>query len=160
MGAGNRLPANGDRRETELDMRCFRQFLRPLNRFRSNEDGAATIEAVLWLPFFFMLFGALADVSMVFFNQSRLLRIVQDANRTMSIGRFTTTTQTQDYVVSRAQGFSQHASALTTVPSSRVSDALPRPPLIMPAMAPSPAPALPRRKSRHAASNASAPSPA
>ena len=96
-------------------MRCFRQFLRPLNRFRSNEDGAATIEAVLWLPFFFMLFGALADVSMVFLNQSRLLRIVQDANRTMSIGRFTTTTQTQDYVVSRAQGFSQHASALTTV---------------------------------------------
>jgi Flp pilus assembly protein TadG len=115
MGVGNRLPVNGDRRETELDMRCFGYVLRPLNRFRSNEDGAATIEAVLWLPFFFMLFGALADVSMVFFNQSRLLRIVQDANRTMSIGRFTTTTETQDYVISRVQPLSKNVSAVTTV---------------------------------------------
>lgn len=96
-------------------MRCFKFCLRPVNRFRRSEDGAATIEAVLWLPFFFMLFGALADVSMVFFNQSRLLRIVQDANRAMSVGRFTTDQQTQDYVISRVQGFSAHVSAITTV---------------------------------------------
>ena len=88
---------------------------RLLNRFAHDTSGSSTVEFVIWLPMVLMAFGLTVDVSMIFHSQSEVLRIVQDANRTMSIGRFTTTTQTQDYVVSRAQGFSQHASALTTV---------------------------------------------
>ena len=86
-------------------MRCRKNPLGKLFRFARNEDGAATIEAVLWLPFYLMLFGLLADVSMVFHGQSKLLRIVQDANRNMSIGRLTTTAEVIDFVQTRAGAF-------------------------------------------------------
>lgn len=86
--------------------------------FRQREDGAATIEAVLWLPFFLALFGVLADVSMVFFNQTRLLRIVQDANRNMSIGRFVLPSETQNFVVSEGKIISPRVTATTTVSST------------------------------------------
>lgn len=86
-------------------MRCRKNPLGKLFRFARNEDGAATIEAVLWLPFYLMLFGLLADVSMVFHGQSKLLRIVQDANRNMSIGRLTTTAEVVDFVQTRAGVF-------------------------------------------------------
>ncbi|MCB2129198.1 MAG: pilus assembly protein [Rhodobacteraceae bacterium] len=79
-----------------------------------NEDGAATIEAVLWLPFFILLFGVLVDVSMIFNGQSRLLRIVQDANRNMSIGRLTTTSDTEDFVLARVASIARNPQVSTT----------------------------------------------
>ena len=39
-----------------------------LQRFRREEGGSATIEAVLWLPFFVIFFVMIADVSLVFFR--------------------------------------------------------------------------------------------
>lgn len=84
-------------------------------RFLRREDGAATIEAVLWLPFFIMLFGLLADVSMVFYNQSRLLRIVQDANRNMAVGRLTDVQETEDFVEAVAQSVSTRVIATSSV---------------------------------------------
>ncbi len=85
-------------------MRCHKKPRGKYFRFARNEDGAATIEAVLWLPFYLMLFGLLADVSMVFHGQSKLLRIVQDANRNMSIGRLDSA-QTIDFIRTRAGEF-------------------------------------------------------
>lgn len=97
----------------------IRRFYRALSlrRFSREEDGAATIEAVLWLPFYIMLFGLLVDVSMIFHGQSKLLRIVQDANRNMSIGRLTTTAAVQDFVIARAGSMSKDPQA-TTVTSA------------------------------------------
>ncbi|MGC1430289.1 MAG: TadE/TadG family type IV pilus assembly protein [Albidovulum sp.] len=95
-------------------MRCQAMSARQLARFKRSEDGAATIEAVLWLPFFIMLFGLLADVSMVFHGQSKLLRIVQDANRSMSIGRFASTSDAEDFVRLRVTGISSNALVTTS----------------------------------------------
>ncbi|MCA0271567.1 MAG: pilus assembly protein [Proteobacteria bacterium] len=83
-----------------------------MRRFARKEDGAATVEAVLWLPFFLMLFGLLADVSMIFYNQSRLLRIVQDANRNMSVGRLVDSEATIEFV--EAQGLSVSPNITST----------------------------------------------
>lgn len=91
------------------------------HRFLRKEDGAATIEAVLWLPFFIMLFGLLADVSMVFYNQSRLLRIVQDANRNMSVGRLTDVQETEDFVETVAQSVSSRVTATTSVTAGLIT---------------------------------------
>ncbi len=97
----------------------IRRFYRTLSlrKFSREDDGAATIEAVLWLPFYIMLFGLLVDVSMIFHGQSKLLRIVQDANRNMSIGRLTTTAAVQDFVIARAGTMSKDPKA-TTVTSA------------------------------------------
>lgn len=92
-----------------------------LHRFLRKEDGAATIEAVLWLPFFIMLFGVLADVSMVFYNQSRLLRIVQDANRNMAVGRLTDVQATEDFVETVARSVSARVRATTNVTAGLIN---------------------------------------
>jgi len=76
-------------------------------RFLSDEAGAATIEAVLWLPFFIIVFGLITDASLLFNTQSMLTRVVQDANRAYSIGLLKDETETQNYILARvgaAQG--------------------------------------------------------
>jgi len=55
--------------------------------FGLSEDGSSTVETVLWLPVIFGFLVMIADVSMIFNGQARMLRIVQDANRSLSIGR-------------------------------------------------------------------------
>ena len=62
---------------------------RALNRFRRSQDGASTVETVLWIPVFFVFFALLFEISMVFNGQARTLRIVQEANRDYSVGQIT-----------------------------------------------------------------------
>ena len=57
-----------------------------LQRFQTEEDGGTTIEAVLWIPLFLLLFVILADASLLFMNQARIKRIMQDGNRQMAVG--------------------------------------------------------------------------
>ncbi len=57
--------------------------------FGSDEAGAATIEAVLWLPMFFYILCLTVDVTMIFHAYSRIVRSVEDVNRGFSIGRIT-----------------------------------------------------------------------
>ena len=57
-----------------------------LRRTLRDESGTATIEALLWIPVFVSLLVLAVDVSMVFYNQSRMTRVVQDANRSLSVG--------------------------------------------------------------------------
>ena len=110
------LKESGDELRAVI-MSCHAKLSAFAARFAKRDDGAATVEAVIWLPFFFILFGLLADVSMVFHGQSKLLRIVQDANRNMSIGRLTTNKAVQDFVIARAGSMSKDPKA-TTVTSA------------------------------------------
>lgn len=57
-----------------------------IRRFRSAEGGAATIEAVLWIPLFVLMLIFVIDVAFVFHNQAQAFRIVQDGNRALSVG--------------------------------------------------------------------------
>lgn len=52
----------------------------------SDESGAATVEFVLWLPVMAAIFGLVVDTSIIFGDQSQILRVVQDVNRAVSIG--------------------------------------------------------------------------
>jgi len=71
------------------------------NRFMTDETGAATVEAVLWMPFFVLFFGLIADASLLFNAQAALTRVVQDANRGYSIGLLDSETETEDYILAR-----------------------------------------------------------
>lgn len=66
--------------------------------FRDREDGTATVEAVLWFPIFIAVFGLMVDSAMIFHGQSKVLRIVQDANRNLSIGRFDSDAEVEAYI--------------------------------------------------------------
>lgn len=93
---------------------CSR-LARVAGRFRRRTDGAATVEAVLWLPVFVFLFGLLSDTALLFGSQSRVLRVVQDANRAMSVGRFMSTDATETFIRQQISGLSPNAIVSTTV---------------------------------------------
>lgn len=59
-----------------------------VRRFSRDEDGSATVEACLWLPFFIFFFVMILDATTIFMNQARVHRIVQDANRQFVVGVF------------------------------------------------------------------------
>lgn len=67
-------------------------------RFRRRDEGAATVEAVIWLPLFLFLLALAVDVSMTFHAHSRVLRVVQDVNRAYSVGRVETVEEAEALV--------------------------------------------------------------
>jgi Flp pilus assembly protein TadG len=68
--------------------RWTRKMANGLSGAIRNESGGATVEAVLWMPFFVFLFSLVVDASLVFGGQAEILRIVQDTNRGLSLGRY------------------------------------------------------------------------
>jgi len=68
---------------------------------RCREDGSATVEAVLIIPVFLIMLGLLIDATYVFKGQTKVLRVVQDANRNMSIGRLRTEAEVEAYINAR-----------------------------------------------------------
>lgn len=58
--------------------------------FLKNEDGAITIESVLWLPVYALFTVMIVDVSLMFNGQAQAQRTLQDLNRLASSGYYTT----------------------------------------------------------------------
>jgi Flp pilus assembly protein TadG len=77
----------------------LRKFMStPVAGFRRKEDGTATVEAVLWFPIFIAVFGLMVDSAMIFHGQSKALRVVQDANRKLSIKSLETDAEAEAYI--------------------------------------------------------------
>ena len=69
--------------------------------FWRDEDGSFTVEAVIWIPLFAMILAFIMNVSMLFFAESQMLRIVQDGNRALSLGRLESVEEVEQYVLAR-----------------------------------------------------------
>ncbi len=87
----------------------------------AGTDGAATIEAVLWLPFFMLLLALFADLSMIFTNQNRIQRMVQDANRALAVGRFDSAEAEQAFLQDQLAPLSPKAKVETQINAGRVT---------------------------------------
>lgn len=79
-------------------------------RLLKDEDGSQTIEAVIWVPIFVTVLALVVDVSLVFFDQSQILLVVQDANRALSLGKFDDSAQVEAYVSENLQYLSDAVS--------------------------------------------------
>lgn len=94
--------------------------LRTLRAFRRSEDGASTIEFVLWVPLVIMILLLVVDASMLFMTRSHAMRVLQDTNRLYSVGQFTGATaderleKAEDYALARLSPLSASATAVTT----------------------------------------------
>jgi Flp pilus assembly protein TadG len=73
--------------------RGARAALGHVRRFARDDAGSVTVEAVLWLPLFFGFLMLVADVSMAFYGKAQAFRLVQDTNRALSVGVYTTSAQ-------------------------------------------------------------------
>ncbi|MCU0855285.1 MAG: pilus assembly protein [Rhodobacteraceae bacterium] len=105
---------------------AFRRFLR-------RDDGSATVEVVLWIPFFLLLIALIADASLLFNRQAQMLRDVQDANRAYSVGRVTSPAAVQTLLVNAYTPMSASVTATSTLDTSVVSTGIIRTTLSVPA---------------------------
>lgn len=96
-------------------------------KFISREDGNASIETVIWLPIFGLLLGLIMNVSMLFFNESQILRFVQDANRAFSLGRFEKPEEVESYILNKLAYLEAAISIETVVSGGSVSTRLSAP---------------------------------
>ena len=55
-------------------------------RFALSDAGSVSVEFVIWLPVFFVVFMLIVDAAMLFGGQAFITRVIQDANRSISIG--------------------------------------------------------------------------
>lgn len=89
-------------------------------RFRRSEDGASTVETVLWIPVFIAIFALLFDIAMIFNGQAATLRVIQEANRDFAVGQITTEAATQTRVKDNLQRINITASSIVTNESAGV----------------------------------------
>lgn len=86
-----------------------------LRRFRTSEEGSATIETLIWIPVFIWILVTIINASLILFQKNQAFRVVQDANRILSTGYMQTPVQTQDYIASRIAGFAPEAQIMTSI---------------------------------------------
>lgn len=103
----------------------FRKKLK--NTFFAREDGNASVETVIWLPIFGLLLGLIMNVSMLFFNESQILRFVQDANRAFSLGRIQNPEDVEAYILNKLAYLNATISIETVVSNGSVSTRLTAP---------------------------------
>ena len=92
-----------------------------LLRFRSSEEGSATIETVIWIPIFVWVLVMIINVSLVLFNKNQAFRIVQNANRILSTGYMQTAAETESYISDRITSFAPGATVTTTIDNGVVT---------------------------------------
>lgn len=80
-----------------------------------QQDGGASIEFVLVLPVFLLIVALIVDASMLLFHQSQAYRVIQDANRNMSIGRFGSPEETSAFVMTTLGGIAPGTTAESIV---------------------------------------------
>lgn len=60
-------------------------FRRRASRFRSDDRGTATVEFVLWMPFFIVLLAIITDFTFIYMTNSSMWDAARDAARAMSV---------------------------------------------------------------------------
>lgn len=83
-----------------------------MKTFLTEDSGSSTVEAVLWIPIFAGFFALVADATFLFFGQNRAYRIIQDANRSLSVGRLNSGDEVEAFVLDQLG--SQAVGALVT----------------------------------------------
>lgn len=83
--------------------------------------GDGSVEAVLWLPLFFLTLGLITDATMIFDGYTQALRVLQNANRSLSVGRFTSTAEAESFVETALAPWSAAAAATSSTADGLVT---------------------------------------
>ena len=85
-----------------------------LRSFGKKEDGAITVAAVLWVPFFVFVLTLVFDVAMIFYGQARAQEVAEDINRSISIGHITSFSEAETQARHALSILSPNASATSS----------------------------------------------
>jgi Flp pilus assembly protein TadG len=70
-------------------------------RFRAfckDQEGSSSLETIIWMPVFALVLAVVTNISLVFFQESQMLRVAHDANRAFSLGRMSGPGDAETYV--------------------------------------------------------------
>ena len=87
---------------------------RTIRRFR-KEDGAVSIEATLWVPFFVITLMASGQLALVFFGQAMTLDAAQDATRAFAIGRLVSEAEVASQIQTDLAAISSNVAVVSVV---------------------------------------------
>lgn len=88
-------------------------------RFARDESGTVTVEAVIWLPFLFVLLALITDISLAFFSKAEAFRAIQNGNRLYSINRLDDEAEVETWVESVFSATAPSAVATTVTNADR-----------------------------------------
>ncbi len=83
--------------------------------FRTDTDGAVTVEAAIWLPFFILFVFGIAEMALVFHGQARALQVAQDANRGFTVGEFEDAAETAAWAKESLASYSNRIQSTTVL---------------------------------------------
>lgn len=89
--------------------------MKRLLRAWRDERGTATIETVLMLPLVLAFLALCVDLALIFNSRAEVLRVIQEANREMSIGRIGDTGSAEAYVTDNIDHLTDSANATSEV---------------------------------------------
>jgi len=92
-------------------MRIRRLF----RKHRQSEEGAVTVEAAIWLPFFILMTVAIGDVALIFHAQTRAHEVAEEGIRLYSTGGLASPADTSQWIVNAITNISPNATASTSV---------------------------------------------
>lgn len=93
----------------------LQRLLTPFLRFIRRDSGTATAELVILTPVFLLMFGLVTDASIVFGRQAEILRVIQDSNRSLAVGKFLTTAAAESYIAAKVANLSDEGVVRVTV---------------------------------------------
>ena len=89
--------------------------------FTRREDGAVTVEIVLWVPFFVLACMAGGQFAMIFFGQAVALDAAQQATRAYSIGDLTSEAELRAFVQDALSTLSANVDVKTSVTDNLIT---------------------------------------
>ena len=90
-------------------------------RFAKDEEGAVTVEAVIWIPFFFLVLMLITDTSLAFFSKAQAYRLLESGNRSFSIKANTAETTTETWISSQFRAAFPRVSAANLTVDTQTS---------------------------------------
>lgn len=88
---------------------------RSAKRFWQDQDGSTTVESIIWFPIFAILLAFTMNLSMVYFSESQMLRVTQDANRSYSLGRMDGALEVEEYIAAELAYLGADLSITTVI---------------------------------------------
>jgi Flp pilus assembly protein TadG len=104
----------------ETDQGTVRMRKLQVKCFLRDQSGTATIEAILWIPVFFFMLLLVMEASLVFNKQSMAMRIVQDINRGVAVGRLENEQTATAALTRNIRSLSPNATANTVIDNGLV----------------------------------------
>lgn len=75
----------------------------------------------MWLPVFMLLLGLFVDVVTIFYSQGRIMTLISETNRALSVGRLADAETAESFLKTEVQAISVNSSVSVTVAAGRIS---------------------------------------